>query len=410
MKLKENAFLWLLTGFGAVALALAIAAEREPTSFFVAVRAVVCFASVYAGVKAYRAKKEVWTWLLGANAALYNPFVLVHLTREIWNIVALADIALLVAASIVLRVREERPAHLSEPNSATPNAPEVTAKKKEYRTPSRTELVIWLTLLFLCLVGVFSSQYYAYYAYIEGITQTQAHNRNVGSATLGLAFWTYVIARVRRWRRPGRIALGGFVAGLVTLFVASAAVGHTKGAEMREVLASIEQFDPELAARLKAGTDARGAPLSTMMSGSLSRAIEQAPDTAVVTFMTERFAIIQSDSPAALERCVAAFNGGGDFHLNAHEQLRMMRALGNLYSTAAATHGTSTIDTERRAAVASLTAMYKKIDPDGILDDDKTIKLLSKQQQCAMYTRLMHELQSLPPKEGAGVIRLMMAS
>lgn len=406
MKLKENAFLWLLTGFGAVALVLAIAAEREPVGFFIAVRAVVCFALAYAGVKAYHAKKEVWTWLLGANAALYNPFVLVHLTREIWNIVALADIALLVAAGIVLRVREERPAHLSEPSSASSNAPAVTAKK-ECRTPSRTELAIWLSLLFFILADVFLSQYYTY---IEGATQTQAQNRNVVSATLGLAFWAYLIARVKRWRRPGRIALGGFVAGLVTLFVASAAGGYTKGAELREILASIERFDPKLAARLKAGTDAGGVPLSTMMSGSLSRAIEQAPDTAVVTFMAERFAIIQSDSPAALERCVAAFNRGGDVRLNAHEQLRMMRALGNLYGTAAATRSTSTVDAERRAAVASLTAMYKKIDPDGILDDDKSRGTLSKQQQCDMYTRLMHELQSLPLNESAAVIRAMMAS
>lgn len=407
MKLKENAFLWLLTGSGAVALALAIAAERVPSGFFVAVRAVVCFASAYAGVKAYHAKKEVWTWLLGANAALYNPFVLVHLTRDIWNIVSLADIALLVAAGIVLRVREERPVNLSEPNSATPNAPEVIAKIKEYKTPSRTELAIWLTLLFLCLAGVFLSQYYAH---IEGATQTQAQNRNVGSATLGLAFWAYLIARMRRWRRPGSIALGGFVAGLITLFVASAAGGYSKGAEMKEILASIERFDPELSARLKAGADTGGVPLSTMMSRSLSRAIDQAPDAAVVTFMAERFEVIKNDSPVALERCVAAFNGGGDFHLNAHEQLRMMRALGNLYSTAAATHGTSTIDAERRAAEASLTAIYKKIDPKGILDDDEKRKTLSNQQQCDMYTRLTHELHSLPLKEGAGVIRLMMAS
>lgn len=407
MKLKENAFLWLLIGFGAVALALAIGAEREPAGFFVAVRAVVCFASAYAGVKAYRAKKEAWTWLLGANAALYNPFVLVHLTREIWNVVAILDIALLVAAGIVLRVRDERPEHLSERGNAAPSAPALPAMKREYRTPSPTEQALWLTFLFIILAGVYLS---LYSAYIGETTQTQDQGRTMGSATIGLAFWTYVLARVKRWRRPGLIALATSMAGLVTVVVASAASGYTKAGEMRDILASIERFDPALAARLKVGTDARGAPLSTMMSSSLSRAIEQAPDTAVVTFMTERFAIIQSDSPAALERCVAAFNGGGDFHLNAHEQLRMMRALGNLYSTAAATHGTGTIDTERRVAVASLTAMYKRIDPDGILDDDKKIGTLSKQQQCEMYTRLMHELQSLPLKEGAGVIRLMIAS
>ena len=407
MKFKENAFLWLLSGSGVIALALAITAEGETAGFFVAVGAVVCFTSAYAGVKAYHAKKEVWTWLLGANAALYNPFVLVHLTRETWNIVDLADIALLIAAGIVLRVREERPVHLNEPNIATHDAPVVIPRIKEYRTPSRTELAVWLTLLILCLAGFYLSQYYAY---IEGSTQTVAQNRNVGSATLGLAFWAYLIARVRRWRRPGRIALSGFVAGLVTLFVASAAGGYTKGTEMNGILASIERFDPALAARMKADTDAPGVPLSTMMRGSLSRAVEKASDQAVVTFMAERFAIIQSHNPAALERCVAAFNGGGDFHLNAGEQLRMMRAIGNLYSSAANTQGSRTSDAEHRAEVASLTAMYKTIDPLGILDDDEKKSTLSKQQQCAMYTRLMHELQSLPPKEGAAVVRAMMAS
>ena len=262
-------------------------------------------------------------------------------------------------------------------------------------------------LLFLCLAGVFESQYYAY---IDGITQSEAQTRNVGSAILGLPFWAYIVARMRRWRRPGRIALGGFLAGLVTLFAASAAGGYTKGTEMTNILASIERLDPALAARLKAGKSSDGVPLSTMMSRSLPRAIEQAPDTAVVAFMEERFAIIQSNSPAALKRCVAAFNGSGDLQLNANEQLRMMRALGNLYSAAASGRTSNAAEADRTAAVASLTAVYKKIDPNGILDDEEKRKALSEQEQCDMYTRLMRELQALPPKEGAAAIRAMMAS
>lgn len=405
MKLKENAFLWFLTGCGAIALAAAIDANREPGGFFVAVRVVVCFASAYAGVRAFQARKEIWTWLLGANAALYNPFVLVRLTRDIWNLVDLADIVLLIAAGIVLRAREDRPAQPGGPGGTATLAPAAPPKERVYRTPSRAELTIWLMLLFLCLAGVFMSQYYAY---IDGTSQSEAQSRNVGSATLGLAFWAYVIARVSRWRRPGRIALGGFLAGVVTLFVASAAGGYTKGAEMKGILASIERFDPALAARLKAGSS-DGLPLSTMMSSSLSRAIEQAPDTAVVAFMEERFAIIQSNSPAALKRCVAAFNGSGDLQLNANEQLRMMRIFGNLYSAAAAGRTHNATDAERTAAVASLTAVYKKIDPDGILDDDEKRKALSEQEQCDMYTQLMRELQAMPPKEGAAAIRAMAA-
>jgi len=87
-----------------------------------------------------------------------------------------------------------------------------------------------------------------------------------------------------------------------------------------------------------------------------------------------------------------------------------MRAFGNLFSAAAAGRGGNTTEAERAAAVVSLTAVYKKIDPDGILDDEKKRKAISDREQCDSYTRFMHELQSLPLKEGAGVIRLMMAS
>ena len=107
MKYKSNVFLWLLTGSGAIALAWALLTEHHPKGFFVAVRVVVCFASTYAAVAAYKTKREIWTWLLGANAALYNPFVPVHLTREVWNFVGLADITLLIAAGILLRTRDE---------------------------------------------------------------------------------------------------------------------------------------------------------------------------------------------------------------------------------------------------------------------------------------------------------------
>ena len=107
MKYKSNAFLWLLTGCGALALAWALLSEHHSKGYFVAVRVVVCFASTYAAVTAYRTKREIWVWLLGANAALYNPFVPVHLAREIWNFVGLADITLLIAAGILLRTRDE---------------------------------------------------------------------------------------------------------------------------------------------------------------------------------------------------------------------------------------------------------------------------------------------------------------
>ena len=408
LRLKENAFLWLLTGCGAIALALAIANDHEPAGFFVAVRVAVCFASAYAAMKAYRGKKEIWLWLLGANAVLYNPFVLVRLTEEIWSLVSLADIALLVAAGIVLRERDTRPVRRSEPLSGNvPPLAAAYAKNKECRTPSRMEMAAWLALLILVLAGVFMSQYDGY---LEGTSQSTAHARAVVSAMLGLAFWGYVIARVRRWRRPGRVALGSLLAGLVAVVAGPMAGGYIRGTETKEDVASIERFDPRLAARLRGGEGSGGVPLPILMSSSLSRAAEQAPDKAVVAFMQERFEIILGDSATALKRCAMAFNGDGNFQLTKSEQSRLMHSIGNLYGAAAAEHRATPTEAERRAATDSLVTVYKKIDPTGILDDEEKRKALSEQEQCALYTQLMTELQSMPPKEGAAAIRAMLAN
>jgi hypothetical protein len=402
MNLKENAFLWLLTGAGVIALALALVADRKSGGLFVAVRVVVCFASAYAGVNAYRAKKEVWTWLLGANAALYNPFVLVRLTRDLWSVVDLADIALLLTAAVVLRPRAERSAPASspipslpplptgEPGGATSPSAGAPAKEKTYRSPSRTEKVIWLTLLFLCLAGAFMSEYYDY---VSGATHNDAQNRSAGYWMLGPAFWAYIIARLGHWRRPRRIALVTLAASVATLFAASATGGFVVGTDRKDAVAAIGRFDPALAARLKGAERNSEASVSTLMRASLTRALGRAPDQAVVAFTEERFAVMQSDQELALKRCASAFSGAGDIQLNSHEQDRMLRALGKLFDAAASEPRAEVSDVEREAAAATLVAVYKRIDPDGVLDDEEGRKALSESQQCAMYTRLMNEFK-----------------
>lgn len=280
IKFRENAFLWLLAGCAVVTLFAGGTADREPEGFFVGVRVVVCFASVFAAVKAYKAKRETWAWLLGANAALYNPFFLVHLTRDTWQLVDLVDVLLVIAAAVVLRVRSIKAPRPVDADGLPVVMPRAPPKVREYRTPTRTEVALWLLLLFLFLAGAFITQYYATE---NGMTdvQKQSHGKEVGSATLGLAFWAYVAARSRRWRRPGRVALGSFVAGLVTVFAAAAAGGYARGternAEMSEVVTQIGQFDPALAARLRAG---KGEPVAPMMQSSVKRALAQAPDGA----------------------------------------------------------------------------------------------------------------------------------
>ena len=145
------------------------------------------------------------------------------------------------------------------------------------------------------------------------------------------------------------------------------------------------------------------------MAASLTHALEQAPDAAVIAFSKERLALIQIDNKGSLKRCVAAFNGVGDFGLNAQEQLRFMHAIGNLYKTASVERKTSASEAERSAATELLTAIYqKKIDPNGVLGDEEKRKALSEAEQCDMFKRLMNEIHSRPVKEGAALIRIML--
>jgi len=405
MKFKENAFFWLLTAGAVIALGLALDGGREPKGFFTAVRVCVCFASAYAAVKAYRGQRETWAWLLGANAALYNPFVLVHLARSTWNLVDLADVALLLSAAVVLRVRDESPAPLRGTADAMPARAAALVRVREHQTPSSTELALWMLLLALSLAGGFLGQYYAL---LEGTTQDLAHRNIVGTATLGLAFWAYVIARLRRWRRPGRIALGCFLSGVVMVLAAMAAAGYTNGSETRDVLASIGRFDPALEARLRAGHDSPGEQLSAMLPSSLRRALEQAPDAAVLAFSDERYALVEgSHANASTARCEAVFNGSDDFQLSEIEQRRMMQAMGDLFSAAAAAHKPAATEADRSAAAAALAGLYKKIDPTGLLGNQGKPDAIPLMEPCATYSQLMDELRAMSPKESAAIVRAM---
>lgn len=289
----------------------------------------------------------------------------------------------------------------------TPNT--IQASIKGYKTPSRTEVAACLILLVFLLGGVFLGQHYAY-LYAEGAEQTSSSVRNVSAVVFGLPAIMYFVTR--RWRRPGRIALGVIGIGFVTLIAASAIGSHTKSMKMQEAVDAIGRFAPEYAASLKAGSTLDGVSRASIMASSLALAIEQAPDSAVVRFAVERFAIIKSDSPAALKWCAGLLKGeeNRSFQLSGNEKLRMMSALGHLYSAAAVERQSSPSEYDRMISAVALTTIYKKIDPSGILNSDEKIKMLSEQQQCEINSSFLYQLQLVPPKIGAGVIRLLMAN
>jgi len=60
-----------------------------PYGFFTLLRFVVFASTAYIVWMAYEVQKEKWVWIFGFLAVLFNPFIVIHLNREIWGVIDL---------------------------------------------------------------------------------------------------------------------------------------------------------------------------------------------------------------------------------------------------------------------------------------------------------------------------------
>ena len=72
-----------------------------PYGFFILLRLVVFVTTVYLSWLAYKIEKEVWIWIFGFIALVFNPFIPLHLGRHLWKPIDLfVAIFLLVSLSV----------------------------------------------------------------------------------------------------------------------------------------------------------------------------------------------------------------------------------------------------------------------------------------------------------------------
>ena len=78
----------------------------NPYGYYILLRWVCCAVFVYLAIQAWNIEKQGWVWILGVTAAIYNPILRIHSTREMWSIVNLITIGLAVAFIFVLKSDE----------------------------------------------------------------------------------------------------------------------------------------------------------------------------------------------------------------------------------------------------------------------------------------------------------------
>lgn len=88
----------------ATALLLLALFDGWQYGFFTILRFVVFTACAYSAWLAYENDQESWVWFMGAIAVLFNPFIPIHLEREVWVVIDFVAAIVLISSVFLLKL------------------------------------------------------------------------------------------------------------------------------------------------------------------------------------------------------------------------------------------------------------------------------------------------------------------
>ena len=78
----------------------------NPYGYYILLRLICCGVFAYLAFLAFNQEQQFWVWVFGIMAAVYNPIIRVHLTREIWSVLNVITIVIVVASIFVIKVKD----------------------------------------------------------------------------------------------------------------------------------------------------------------------------------------------------------------------------------------------------------------------------------------------------------------
>lgn len=82
---------------------LLIAFADMPYAYYQALRWVVCGVTGYGAYMAYERKNQVWAWIFGITAILFNPIMPFYLERETWQLLDVATAIMLFVSMAMFK-------------------------------------------------------------------------------------------------------------------------------------------------------------------------------------------------------------------------------------------------------------------------------------------------------------------
>lgn len=94
--------IWIPQAIASGLLLLALN-PSNPYGYYVLLRIICCACFVYLAYRAHHLGRTEWIWIFSVTAAVYNPLIRIHLTREFWSAVNIATIGLAIGSIFNLK-------------------------------------------------------------------------------------------------------------------------------------------------------------------------------------------------------------------------------------------------------------------------------------------------------------------
>jgi len=107
MKNLAEKYPTVVTSSIAIMMLLLAIPPMWPYGYYTLLRLVVTGAGIFAAFMAYGMGKNVWTYILGGIALLFNPLIPVHLDKETWGVIDLVVAIAFFVSIWCIRVNEE---------------------------------------------------------------------------------------------------------------------------------------------------------------------------------------------------------------------------------------------------------------------------------------------------------------
>jgi len=275
--------------------------------------------------------------------------------------------------------------------------PQWIPEKPPEASPRSTGSRIAEVLLWFAVIGTFAS------VAIPTLAGQGVEQRHLPSGLIGFLLWPFLLARVRRAENPWIYPLAGLVLFFGLIFVGPMVRARPGGAETDELIAALEVFEPETARRARA-IEKDPVRMKEVLVPAMFRAMQIAPDAALVEYRDAHFQLISTANGVNRERCADIATGRGLGRMSFQEQLQMARVTSRLIRAAAASPQPNALDPERATALNQQVMLT--VDPEGIAADPARVAALSREQACEFYLRTVRAIRALPPADLAQIIRL----